>query len=554
MAALFLGATSVFAQNEQTNVPHPIAAFRPSQVTSLAQPTLTRDGMRMTRRRTPITGQPEGKLIDNMLASYGGYQRNWLYGLMDVSTDGGVSKIVEAEDGELYIYNLPSTLDAGTWVRAQRTEGDTVLIKRQHIDQYDDNGTVYDYYLTRVVWQWTDKEAGEGVFVEAEGDTDMKLLYHDGVLESIDENKDPFQEGSYALGAVYTTNGKTFTWEGATVWNLRFEALTDQPLSLPEGAKTEKITVTFESNGQTIADQTDVAFVGNDVYLNFVFPGVYIKGTIDGDKLRFKSGQYLGIYYNRYHIFFVGQRYTTVHDEATGQDVNVPEIIDELVFDYNPADRSFKTDDALVLNVGRRTTRLQLQALNAPSFYFFQEKPTTPADPEIVNYSATFDDYGYNALQFSISTTDVDGNYIVPEKLSWMAYIDDEPFIFSRDEYEGLTEDMEEIPYGFYNSGFDIYTSFFTFFFQPAKNVGMQTIYRGAGEERRSNIVLYDIKTSQIYTIATGIQKTETDSPAVDVTYHDVAGRLTTGNARGLLLKTVRRADGSVTTQKIIKR
>lgn len=106
MAALFLGATSVFAQNEQTNVPPPIAAFRPSQVTSLAQPTLTRDGMRMTRRRTPITGQPEGKLIDNMLASYGGYQRNWLYGLMDVSTDGGISKIVEADVPQTYDYSF----------------------------------------------------------------------------------------------------------------------------------------------------------------------------------------------------------------------------------------------------------------------------------------------------------------------------------------------------------------------------------------------------------------------------------------------------------------
>ena len=50
--------------------------------------------------------------------------------------------------------------------------------------------------------------------------------------------------------------------------------------------------------------------------------------------------------------------------------------------------------------------------------------------------------------------------------------IDDEPFIFTPDDYEGLTEEMEEIPYGWYDSNYDIYTSFFTFYFEPAKNVG----------------------------------------------------------------------------------
>ncbi|MBQ9558998.1 MAG: hypothetical protein IJV08_03325 [Bacteroidaceae bacterium] len=511
---------------------------------------------KMSRKRIPIIDQPEGTLYDNMLVSYGGYQRNWLYGLMDVSTDGGMGKIVEGTDGNIYIYNLPTGVNAETWVLAERAEGDTVVIRRQQIDRREGNGLTYDYYITRVVWEYTDEAKGEGQFVEAKDETDMKLLYHDGVLESCEENVDPFQEGHYALGAVYTTDGKTFTWEGATNWNLRYEVLTDKPLALPEGAVAETMTVSFTSNGTESADQTKVAFVGNDVYVNLFAEDTYVRGTIEGDKLRFKSGQYLGSYYGMYQLFFVAERPVTVTDEQTGEEVQTVELLDELVFDYNAADRSFQTADMMVINAGRTSTRLYLQALTAPRFYFYDEKPATPADPKITDYRATYGDYGYNALMFTLSPTDVDGNYIVPEKLSWRAFIDDEPFIFTPDDYVGLTEEMEEVPYGFTDSNFDIYTGWYTFFFQPSKNVGMQAIYRGAGEERRSNVVYYDIQTSQVYTEAdpeTGIGEVNDEGARVkDDVVFDLTGRKVGRDARGLLIKAERREDGTVRYKKVI--
>lgn len=511
-----------------------------------------------SQRQAPIMEQPEGRLIGNMVASYGGYTRNWLYGLMDVSTDGGMGRIVEGTDGCIYIYNLPTGLNAGSWVKAERAEGDTIIIRRQQIDQRTGSGQTYDYYLTRVVWEWTNQATGEGKFVEAQGDQDMRLLYHDGVLESTEENTDPFTEGHYALGAVYTTDNKTFTWEGATNWNLRYEELTDTPLTLPEGAVTETMTVDYNPDSPQ-ATQTKVAFVGNEVYINLFEANTYIRGTIDGDKLRFKSGQYLGSYYDTYQLFFVAERFRKVTDETTGEEVEIPDILDELVFDYNAQDRSFQTQDALVINAGRNSTRLYLQALKAPRFYFFDEVPATPADPKITNYNATLSQYGYNALQFTISPTDVDGGYIVPDKLSWRAFIDDYPFLFTPDDYEGLTESMAEIPYGFTDPQSDIYLSFYTIYFQPVKNVGLQTIYRGAGEERRSNIVYYDIKTSQIYTQPdpeTGIGEIENDGMVngqpVKAQYYDLSGRSVPEGTRGLLIKRVTKADGSVRNVKVI--
>ena len=254
----------------------------------------------------------------------------------------------------------------------------------------------------------------------------------------------------------------------------------------------------------------------------------------------------------------MGEHFTEVTDEASGQVVQVPEIIDELVFDYNAADRSFKTKDALALNAGKNTTRLNLNTLKEPYFYFFKEVPAIPADPQITNYNATYDAYGYNALQFNIIATDREGNFIVPERVSWKAYIDDEPFIFTPDDYRGLTADMEEIPYGWYDSNYDIYTSFYTFFFEPAKNVGIQTIYRGGGEEHRSNIVYYDINTAQTYTVSDtdgiALRKDSQNEKVVSTVYYDMTGRKVAADAKGLIIKKVTLSDGSQKSYKLVRK
>ena len=566
LSLIFAALTVAAASAQSPSTLQPLPAFSPQKAARLTtqlpagQPTANAALIsRAADASAIITETPEGTLYDNVMVSYGAFGRNWLYGIMDVSTDGGMGKVVDGADGNVYIYNLPTYLSADSWVKAERAEGDTIVIHRQLIDQREGSDAVYDYYITKMVWEWTDEAAGEGRFVEAQGDTDMKLLFKDGEVTSIEANTDPFAEGGYALGAVYTTDGQSFTWEGATNWNLHYQPMTDVPVELPEGAELETITVSYTNmQGAAAAEQVKVAFVGNDVYLNVFQQGVYAKGTIEGDKLTFKSGQYLGIYYNMYYLFFVGERFTTVVDEATGEEYQAASLLDELVFDYNAADRSFKTDDALVINVGKSSVRLYLSALLSPSFYFFQEVPAVPVAPQITNYNATYSQWGYNALQFSISATDTEGNFLVPEKLSWQAYIDDEPFIFSPDDYEGLSEDMEEIPFGWYDPSYDIYTSFFTIYFEPAKNVGIQTIYRGGDQVNRSGIVYWDLATGQIYTepfdnTTVGVKGVTAAQPAA-VSYHDAQGRRVDAGAKGLIIKTVTLPDGTTRNVKLFRK
>ena len=118
---------------------------------------------------------------------------------------------------------------------------------------------------------------------------------------------------------------------------------------------------------------------------------------------------------------------------------------------------------------------------------------------------------------------------------------------------------MTEIPFGWYDANYDIYLSFFTIYFEPAKNVGIQSIYRGAGVERRSNIVYFDLATSQIVTEpwndeTVGIAPAQTSTDVKAVSYYDATGRRVNADAKGLIIKSVTLSDGTLQNIKVINK
>ena len=177
-------------------------------------------------------------------------------------------------------------------------------------------------------------------------------------------------------------------------------------------------------------------------------------------------------------------------------------------FDYDAENMVMSTEQAIYFD-GARERIYYADYFNALTIYRFVEVPAVPADPSITNFW-NYDDYFGNAeLDFTLNNTDVDGNYITPDKLSYVVYVDDELFEADAEEY-GMEESMSEFPYGFRDPEGYIGRNYFCVFFAPAKNMGLQAIYRGAGEENRSNIVMYDIESGQVNIIKnadTGIEE-----------------------------------------------
>lgn len=139
----------------------------------------------------------------------------------------------------------------------------------------------------------------------------------------------------------------------------------------------------------------------------------------------------------------------------------------------------------------------------------------TPAEPSFLNvfdYDAT---EGYGSFVFNIPTTDVDGKYMVKDKLFYSVWKEEggvqEIYTFTPTLYTKLTESMTEIPYTFTdnwdfqnkNGGKMVFIN--EDFTSKWTNFGIQSIYYGGGECKKSAVVWY--KTDGISTMKA--EKTE---------------------------------------------
>ena len=489
----------------------------------------------------PIMDRPAGTHYD-MVASFNYVASN--NGEPAISTySGRLSEIVEGDDGYIYIKNIPALLGAQSYIQAERGEGDTITIKKQIA--YLAGAT--EYYMTLAKW---DNEAGK---VIEQPDATIKLIYKDGELNSIDDDK---QYTGLLFAYIYGNNNSGWTFGGGE-FNLHFERNTDVKCVLPEGLEPEYMVIKMidSSDASDTFGRINVAFTDTEVYIH-CYEDAYAKGTIEGDKVTFEGGQYLGTYYG-YSLYFVPAYVDTIYaDDGTYRLQAVQK--DKIVFDYDKEARHLKSDDIFIVNAGKDGL-LALNIYWAPEIYPFVEVPAVPADPWISSYGDALASSGYNYAMFTLPNYDREGTYIDENKMAYKAYIDDELFIFSPEEYGGLEDDMEEVPYGFRNSGGGITPSYFMFYFYPDKNVGIQSIYYGGGERNVSNIVFKDIVTGDVTVVpdpdvVTGITANQGNQQVTGVSYVDLSGRTVGADSRGLVLVTVKRADGTQKTVKVLRK
>ena len=116
-------------------------------------------------------------------------------------------------------------------------------------------------------------------------------------------------EGYTLLETESPTNMGAYTFTEAAVYTPGAFVLPDV-VELPEGVEAETwyLAASTES-GNINGTEVSVAFDGNDIYVQGLcsyLPEAWVKGTIEGGKATFASGQFYGTYYEQYNLFFVG--------------------------------------------------------------------------------------------------------------------------------------------------------------------------------------------------------------------------------------------------------
>lgn len=385
-----------------------------------------------------------------------------------VSTIGGMAQRFKFDDKDVYMYNPLSTFKSDGWIIGDVTEEGLLFQFPQtilkEVDPEDVDEEYAIYYDINLFELYHDDDEGDyyGEIQEEGVDNEVLLkLMPDGsyqydceLLDLYDSEYDiNYKLPKYCIAATFNWDDEEYLpeWTYYGDFYINVTEFTGSPVTAPEDIETETWTAVAEKEGFNFK----VGFDGDDVYFQGLFravPDAWVKGHLDGNTIKIKSGEYIGICEDtNLFCFFYGGPMEYYFDEEYWS----------LVFDMEPDEYGLLDYDK---DAKKMTTDQGFALFSSPEGFLasdFLQKPTlmvqpadiskVPSDPEILDYL----DYGtwgdYAAVEFITNTVDAEGYWIGDmSDFSYRIISDGEPVIFTPgDDYPALEEEMEWIPYGF---------------------------------------------------------------------------------------------------------
>ena len=527
-----------------------------------------------------ITEQPEGEVKQYVRSGFGFTVSDGT--LFTTTQDAKTSIVYDADGTTVYIKNIVNGMsyDFGdSWaVGTLSADGTTITVS---LEQTVGWSWMYDVGI-RLAWGRTvsndegtmvsferDETVTEAVYV-IDGET-ISLQGTSGATEFQNTIEDFVAEG---LTCVYEDDG---AWPGYLEWNTVLterepvpvpEIITEQPAGELHSYIRSGANIYQGWDGPAMVNQSGMADVvfdedGETVYLRDVVyevaSNVWVKGTINADrtKITVPMGQYL--YWDENGEYGMVLQWmstnveTTTDEEGNEQNVmtvtvhqGVPEAtytidgetisLDNCSGDPNAQFPSnfIATGLGVVYN-----NDLTFCAMDFNTVYNeFHLVPAVPADP-VLYEDSWFDsgeEDGYSCFDFTVLAEDVDGNYIDPTHLVYSIFTDDDvPFVFEAATYSyDLTEDMTDIPYEIYSSGYDFDMSRIYFYRTNmgdnpmfTQRIGIQVHYdvpvTSKGRDitivrNSSNIVYWELPPS-------AISEVRTEPTTTDDAYYNMMGQ-----------------------------
>lgn len=313
------------------------------------------------------------------------------------------------------------------------------------------------------------------------------------------------------------------------------------PQTLPEGLQTQKWWLSYAFG----AKQVDVAIDGDTFWVDNLapeeFPGIAFKGTIDGDKVVFKTGQYFGKLSNgidTYDFWFM-----PLYTNQPGLTWDNAEMKPELVMNYDAAARNLTCDDdrwGFALNANPDELFYLHVYQNAHLLFQDTYQPAMPQSPcSLMDEELPeeyWDTYGMSTLFVYLPLESTDNKILDRENYFYSIYVDDagEPMTFDPEDFPGLEEETTEMPFNFTDDRVFYTTSNYHAVylqFGGYEKLGVQGIYRINGVENRTPIVYTDGSV--------GIDQTPTDifGNNGQPVYYDLTGRRVNEPQNGIFVK-----------------
>lgn len=470
--------------------------------------------------------------------------RNTSSGVVAGQYEYAVGRYVEGDDGCLYVYEPFNTLATQSWLKLEKLADDRYVA---HTPQpiYENNGQVYYaswYKMARI-------DGSTYGFVpdtlDGKPDTDMYFTMEDGVLQV--ENLSQFEDTRYPSHMLCLTNALD-EWVGYGDAQTRIAPMQEQAARLPEGLEPQ-VYILENTKLNSITEEEAVerrmtlaAIDGQDIYFRNPSDTLsWLKGTFDGTRAVLRA-QYAGAdELESFHLWMKPATYDVVEDVQDGFTFHNRSYAeaDELVLRYNPETRKFSADGGTAMTINVRPIDIYyVTTYDDPTWQQFEERVATPVQPvfrDVWGYEA---DTGSGIVQFYLTPKGTQGEQLSTDKLFYRLYLGDEdhPYPFTAAVYDGLEEDMTDVPYDFSDGYYffstnDIKAFFYYFDEQAFSRIGLQAVYRPLGTETRSDIAWMGTD------VILGVQAATDGRAEAPAEYYDLQGRrLSEPTGKGIVI------------------
>lgn len=495
----------------------------------------------------PIYEAPEGKVV-NYVREGLAYYTFWGY-VIDAQYENIATEVVECENGDVYLKNIITQYVTNTYIKGSKEGSTYVFDLPQTIYTEDYFGEIYVYDLNLLQYYAEDPELG-GWFFTANSEEAAEM----GLPEI--ENKLVINLGEDGT-MTYDPNpevivGMTMedSWVGYAEINSYWTVLDESLPTPPEGLVTTEMAMIDGTDGHF----AQVGFNDDEVWVKGFFseaPNAWIVGSLDGGKVSFKSGQFLGSDDSYgYYTYFVAAESSIEWSDEYQQEVEYLNYRDALVFDYDADTQSFTTGENsyAAYNIDKNEVYF-ISCYKSPTI---EKQPANiskvPANPsDLVFYS---DEY-YTYLTFVLPMLNIDGELLHSENLYYKVFVDGDEFTFYPDEYECIYEDLTLVPYSF-TDNWDISVSGSAhtvyFYFEGMDELGVQLYYYEDGEEvAASDLVTLNLESS-------GVENMSTESQILSERFFNVNGQEVSNPSNGIYIKTVKYSDGTSRVFKVVKK
>lgn len=498
-----------------------------------------------------ILTTPQGTLYENVYR----YNMQYLtfYGQLNIQQiEGKIGKIVIDGDN-FYMLRPVNTFSVSQdyWIKGTRGADGKIVFKFPQ-DAYVQPGNQYlgteDTQLYNKMFKIEKQTNADGEvtgyeFVEDTDNPDLVMKWENGVLSQV------VPEGYESAPVVGLTDGEIYS--GSSDGDFRWSLFDETLQTPPEGLETKQYVVKSENSyGQISQKIVHIGIKDGEMWIRDLysyFPDSWVKGKVEGDKVTLSTNQYLGIYTTEQYYYFFQTAEVSQEPSDYGEMQNVYTPLPEATLTLKDGAYTVEADCALMMCFGKNTANPGMPSgsvIENAVFTPYVEVAATPAAPYGIEIG---DDYGWGRnISFKVPCTDTEGNFIDPNKLYYNIYVNGELFSLTPEEYPSLKETITDIPYLFNETGV-IFTNggedhTLTLNMEEKPEIGIQSVYTGGGETRKSDLVL-------------GIGSISAADATVETTeYYTISGLRVAEPVNGLYIRVDNMSDGSVKTSKVIVR